>query len=103
MCICFRSWCESRKLAKRLIASVLSDKWDTATESGENDDVALERGMFVLTIKACRLRVLDSVSVCHVGQEVWIPPLARCCLRSAIRLRIAKAAAVSLTINKLDG
>ncbi len=98
-CICLKSWRESRKLAKRLIASVLMDDWKTATEWSEGDEVALERGMFVIAVKACRLRALDQISVYHAGQEVWLPPLARCCLRSAVRLRITKLAAASMMVN----
>lgn len=96
MCVCLRSWCESRKLAKRLSASVLSDDWKTAAEWSKGDEVALERNMFVISIKACRLRVLDQISVYHAGQDVWLPPLARCCLRSAVRLRVTKLAAASV-------
>ena len=49
-------------------------------------------GPFTLMLVPRRIRVLDGLYVCWMGQEVWIPLIARIRLRAAVRLWLATAA-----------
>jgi hypothetical protein len=96
MSVCLKARAVSRKVARRLVRSLLTEQWILSGCGYEGSSA--ERGKFEIVIEPRRLRVLDSVHVYFDECEVWLPLVSRLKVRSAMRLRIALAAEVGLEI-----
>jgi hypothetical protein len=93
-CISLGAWWRGHRLASKLVRSILTDTdWVYADDvccECVGCDCINELTHLDTTVRVywSRLRCLDRVSVSYRGQDVWLPCLARCRVRSAVRIRM---------------
>lgn len=93
--LCLHGRLEAKRLGRMIVKSLAIDTW-TVGYSRASGRARLERGEISVELKARRFRMFDRVRVSIAKNDIWLPLLIRCRVRSAARRYLAIMATVQM-------